>query len=91
MGYLAATVAEPFLTAEHVGELLAQAQTSTPAGAGQSPGFRPLEEEVAELERRRIIAALEACGGNQTRAAELLAVPRRTFVTKLQRYGIGKP
>jgi DNA-binding NtrC family response regulator len=50
--------------------------------------FRPLEEEVRDLERSRMVAALAAAGGNQTRAAELIAVPLRTFVKKLKLYGL---
>ena len=33
-------------------------------------------------------AALAECGGNQRRAAQRIAMPLRTFVTKLARYGI---
>jgi len=43
-----------------------------------------LGDELRERERRRIIDALEECGGNQTRAAELLQMPRRTLVYKLR-------
>jgi transcriptional regulator with AAA-type ATPase domain len=42
-------------------------------------------------ERQRMVDALEACGGNQTRAAAMLAMPRRTFVSKLDRYGFPRP
>ena len=50
--------------------------------------FRPIEEEVRELERMRMIEALAACDGVQNQAAELIEMPLRTFVTKLKRYGI---
>jgi transcriptional regulator with GAF, ATPase, and Fis domain len=42
-------------------------------------------------ERRRIIEALNRCQWNQTRAAELLVMPRRTFVAKLAAYEIPRP
>jgi transcriptional regulator with GAF, ATPase, and Fis domain len=42
-------------------------------------------------ERRRVIEALERCVGNQTRAAKLLGVSRRTLVTKMERYGLPRP
>ncbi|HEY2902649.1 MAG TPA: sigma-54 dependent transcriptional regulator [Polyangia bacterium] len=42
-------------------------------------------------ERRRIIEALSACHGNQTRAAQMLQMPRRTFVSKLDYYNIPRP
>jgi DNA-binding NtrC family response regulator len=50
--------------------------------------FRPVADEVADLERRRMIEALSATGGNQTRAAQLIGMPARTFVSKLKPYGI---
>lgn len=43
------------------------------------------------FERQRIIDALAACGGNQTQAAKLLKVSRRTLVSRLDRYGIARP
>ncbi len=46
--------------------------------------FRPLAEQIRALELRRIQEALNACGGVQTRAAELLGMPRRTFVLRLR-------
>jgi DNA-binding NtrC family response regulator len=42
-------------------------------------------------ERERILKALAACQGNQTRAAEWLQMPRRTFVAKLSTYAIPRP
>jgi DNA-binding NtrC family response regulator len=53
------------------------------------PQFRPLDEELRQLERHRIIEALAASDGNQTRAAELIGMPLRTFQLKLKRLGIG--
>jgi transcriptional regulator with GAF, ATPase, and Fis domain len=50
--------------------------------------FRPIEDEIRELERTRMIEALAATGGVQNRAAELIQMPLRTFVTKLKRYAI---
>ena len=38
-----------------------------------------------------MMEALTAWGGNQTRAAESLGMPRRTFVSKLDRYGFPRP
>jgi two-component system, NtrC family, response regulator AtoC len=42
-------------------------------------------------ERARIVQALATCAGNQSRAARLLGIPRRTFVSKLQSYAIPRP
>ena len=51
--------------------------------------FRPLGEEIEELERTRIAEALRSTHGNQTRAARAIGMPLRTFLSKLKRYGIG--
>jgi len=50
--------------------------------------FRPLADEIRELEQMRISAALSAACGNQRVAARLLAMPLRTFVFKLKQYGL---
>ena len=52
------------------------------------PAFRPIEEELRALERRRMAEALKAAGGNQSAAAELIGMPRRTFVAKLRQYDL---
>jgi DNA-binding NtrC family response regulator len=52
------------------------------------PRFRPIADEVRELERARMVAALCAAGGVHNRAAELIEMPLRTFATKLKRYAI---
>jgi DNA-binding NtrC family response regulator len=44
-----------------------------------------------DLERRRIAEAMERCGGNQTRAAKLLRISRRTLVARLTEYGFARP
>lgn len=42
--------------------------------------------EIADIERSRIEAALEKCGGNQTKAAALLGMSRRALVYRLSRW-----
>ena len=65
-------------------ELQLEAPAPTPPGAG-------LSDELATIERQRIIAALDKCNGNQTRAADLLGMPRRTFIKRLATYNIPRP
>jgi DNA-binding NtrC family response regulator len=42
-------------------------------------------------ERRRIVDALHRCAGNQSQAAKLLGISRRTLVSRLDRYAIPRP
>lgn len=48
----------------------------------------PLRSEKAHLERERVLAALEQAGGNRTRAAEALGIPRTTLISILRRSGV---
>ena len=50
-----------------------------------------LGDEIGELERARILATLERCAGNQTRAARELGIARGTLVARLTAYGIVRP
>jgi len=96
MEVAAATVLEPTLEPHHLPERLGgreavetgAASAAVPSAAPE--GFRPLAQELAELESTRIAEALEAAGGVQTRAAELIGMPRRTFLLKLKKYRIGR-
>ncbi len=61
-----------------------------PSPARTAPPPSPWTE--AQLaERHCIVDALAACNGNQTRAAQRLRMPRRTFVAKLSAYAIPRP
>jgi transcriptional regulator of acetoin/glycerol metabolism len=42
---------------------------------------------VDELERRNLLAALAATGGNKTRAARLLGIDRVTLYNRLRKHG----
>jgi DNA-binding NtrC family response regulator len=50
-----------------------------------------LRDAVASSERAAIVAALEKCGGNQSRAAKLLGISRRTLLYRLDQYKIPRP
>jgi len=55
--------------------------------AAPTNGDRTLEE----MERAHILRVLEECGGNQTRAAEILDIDRVTLYHKLKKYGWSRP
>jgi two-component system, NtrC family, response regulator AtoC len=57
----------------------------------QTQPLKNLRQELGSLERQRMIDALEKCAGNQTAAATMLGIPRRTFVAKLAAYNIPRP
>jgi DNA-binding NtrC family response regulator len=61
------------------------ARRPTPSG-----NFTPIADEVRELEKRRMTEALEATSWVQTRAAELIGMPLRTFQQKAKQYGLGR-
>ncbi|HET6281772.1 MAG TPA: sigma 54-interacting transcriptional regulator [Polyangia bacterium] len=50
----------------------------------------PLNEDESR-QRAQIVDALTRCQGNQTRAARLLGMPRRTFCARLKAFGIPRP
>ncbi len=50
-----------------------------------------LASEVAELERKRIVDALDRFGGNQTQVARALGVSRGTLIARMEQYGLPRP
>jgi two-component system response regulator AtoC len=65
--------------------------SASASGSRTPPPRLDTEEITAPTERDRIMTALAACAGNQSRAAQLLGIPRRTFVSKLDTYQIPRP
>ena len=82
---LAITVAHDSISAEDVGQCHGHEPTRE---GGLSPNFPERSTTILEMERRMIVRALEATGGNQSRAAQQLGMPRRTFCRKLDEYQI---
>jgi DNA-binding NtrC family response regulator len=65
-------------------QLLSASRTATGGGADGDSSERINEKD-------RVIRALEACGGNQTRAAKMLGISRRTLVNRLDEFGLPRP
>jgi DNA-binding NtrC family response regulator len=48
-------------------------------------------DDESRVDYERIVESLSLCSGNQTRAAKLLGMSRRTFCARLKAYGIPRP
>jgi DNA-binding NtrC family response regulator len=86
-------------------EIRLEDETTTPEEPVSPPsGRRPVSEQASsesrdaggppskrELEKTRILEALQSCGGNQTRTAQMLGISRRTLVHKLDILGLPRP
>ncbi|MBA2963445.1 MULTISPECIES: sigma-54 interaction domain-containing protein [Ramlibacter] len=64
-------------------EQVAPAATSGPAPAAPSDRLRPLSEQVAEVERAAIAAALLATSGNKVAAARMLGISRAKLYERM--------
>ena len=73
----------------------ARAPAAAPPEHAEPPSTEASVEQLTlaldEVERRRVVRALEACDGNQTRAAELLGISRTTLVARIEQYGLPRP
>jgi two-component system response regulator AtoC len=79
---------------EHLG-LSAAPAARAPARVDTPPAppaeGRPLRDAMQDLERERILRALNDCGGNQTRAARQLGISRRALLHRLDAYAFPRP
>jgi DNA-binding NtrC family response regulator len=67
------------------------AETRPAPATSLSDTLERIRREQRELERERIRRALDECGGNQKRAAELLGVSRRTLINRLNELEMPRP
>ncbi len=80
----AATAAPPFAAAPP--------SAAAPPPPESPPAAHALEALYpGDAERERIISTLELCRGNQTKAAKVLGMSRRTLIYRLERYGLPRP
>jgi len=73
----------PALLPEHLPRPVPPATEPPPAAPAPAPS--------AGDERARILAALAACAGNQSRAARQLGISRKVLIARLDRYGVARP
>jgi DNA-binding NtrC family response regulator len=60
-----------------------------PADRASAPAVRArTQEEYKDVEKEKILAALQRCNWNRVQAAKLVGIPRRTFYRRLKDYGI---
>ncbi|HEX3069559.1 MAG TPA: sigma-54 dependent transcriptional regulator [Thermoanaerobaculia bacterium] len=67
------------------------APSTSSANAASAPAAEAVSEELVSLdeaEKRHIIAVLRATGGNQTQAAYILGIERKTLARKMKRLDI---
>jgi len=88
--------AESSIGPEYLPASLSSAKPSPPATGAHAAVAAEVDPErfraqVDALERARITEALGRCGGNQTRAATLLGVSRRTLVARLAELDMPRP
>jgi len=78
---------------EHTDRNLAERRSELASSpTGPRPRNHTLDpSRTPDTDKQRILEALASCAGNQSRAAKLLGMPRRTFVARLDRYQIARP
>ena len=80
----ALVLADDRILVEHLPESLRE-QPAPP-----DPETSSMKDKVSALEKQSLIEALDAEGGNQTRAAKRLGISRRGLIYKMEKYGIKK-
>jgi two-component system response regulator AtoC len=100
--FIAATVEDAVIEPWHLRARMARAEKIAPAKvaappspspphqAPAKPAFVPLADELRDIEQRRMTEALESAGWIQTRAAELIGMPLRTFQQKVKLYRLAR-
>jgi len=93
MQYVAATADGVIVEPRHLSDaVVGLPDRAVPGSTAPGPAGprRALSDELRELERRRMAEALTAAGGVQKRAAELIAMPLRTFRMKAKQHGLDR-
>ncbi|MBN1774433.1 MAG: sigma 54-interacting transcriptional regulator [Deltaproteobacteria bacterium] len=76
---------------EHPGATPGAGSTPTPARiptAAELAARSSLDHRMRSIEEKMLLDALDACDGNQTKAARLLGITRRAVIYRMAKYGI---
>jgi two-component system, NtrC family, response regulator AtoC len=74
----------------HRATLTARTASITPEDLGPiGPGGTP--QSPQEAEKKRILVALDLCAGNQTKAAKMLGISRRTLINRIEELDLPRP
>ncbi|NUP10220.1 MAG: sigma 54-interacting transcriptional regulator [Polyangiaceae bacterium] len=76
---------------EHIALAMGPIASSAPAAQTISTRASDPSDGGETGERERILAALDACAGNQSRAAKMLGIARRTLINRIEQYGLPRP
>jgi DNA-binding NtrC family response regulator len=68
-----------------------QRRTNSLEPAFDAPPPSMQNDRLGDLEQQRILSALRAFGGNQTRAAQSLGISRRTLINRLDEFQLPRP
>src|SRR5262249_17908879 len=79
------------LLPEHLPAKLKEEAQREPTREAEGAPIEKLRVKKGAVERQRIIEALERCQGNQTQAAALLGISRRTLIARLEEYDLPRP
>jgi transcriptional regulator with GAF, ATPase, and Fis domain len=84
-------LAQEAVRLEHLsGEILGKRSSLAAAqAAAVAEGTTGIRDAVAELERLSVLQAIDAAGGNKTKAAAALGISRFALQRKLDKYGLG--
>ncbi|HEY2515388.1 MAG TPA: sigma 54-interacting transcriptional regulator, partial [Polyangiaceae bacterium] len=81
----------PSIVAESKGQAPAAANSFASLEANTGRVADELKAELERREQKKIRAALARAAGNQTDAAKILGVSRRTLINRMERYRIERP
>ena len=79
------------LDEQHVHDALGDGTKPSREPGAEPSADRPLADDLRELEKRRIVSALEQCSGNQSKAAQLLGIARGTLISRMAEFGLPRP